>query len=147
MGAHVEVEASVGGHVRPEQRGERMQVARCQPALPFWPGEHLLDHERVDVDHAVLEQVEAEHAHLLVFAPVARHLAAAGKEDEVVGRVPLLHHVQPVVDLGPERAVVQVAGEEHRLDRFPKLHQRLVSRVLGVLAGEAAQDGFRLRRA
>ena len=60
MGAHVEAEASVWVHVRPEQRSERVQVARRQPALPFWPGEHLLDHERVDVDHAVLQQVQAK---------------------------------------------------------------------------------------
>jgi len=118
---HVEFEPPVGVHVSPEQRGERVQVSCRQPPFPLGPGEHLLDHEGVHVDHAVLQQVQAEHAQLLVLAPVAGHLAAAGEEDEVIGAVPLLDDVQPIVDLAPERLVGEVAGQESCLHSLSKL--------------------------
>ena len=95
-----------------------MQVAWGQPPFPLGPGEHLLDHEGVHVDHAVLQQVQAEHAQLLVLAAVAGELAPAGEEDEVVGAVPVLDHVQPIVDLAPERLVMQVAAQEGRFHGF-----------------------------
>ena len=146
-GAHVEVEAAVRVHVPPEQGRERVQVAWGEAPLPLGPGEDLLDHEGVDVNHAVLQQVQAKHADFLVLATVAGELAAAGKEDEVVGAVPMLDHVQPVIDLAPERLVMQVATQEDRFDRLPKLCQSLVGGMLDVLAGEPAQDGLRLGRA
>jgi integrase len=37
-------------------------VTRRQPSLPVLLRQHLLDHQRVDVDHAVLDQVQREHA-------------------------------------------------------------------------------------
>src|SRR4051812_34651322 len=42
---HVQLEPPVGVYVSPEQRCQRVQVARGQPSLPRGPGEHLLDHE------------------------------------------------------------------------------------------------------
>jgi hypothetical protein len=55
--------------------------------------------------------MQAEHAQLLVLASIAGELAMAGKEDEVVGGIPLLDDVQSVVDFAPQRLVGQVAGQ------------------------------------
>jgi hypothetical protein len=48
----------------------------------------LLQHE--GVHHAILEQMQGEHADLIILAAIADHFAAAGEEDEIVGTVPLL---------------------------------------------------------
>jgi hypothetical protein len=61
-----------------------VQVARGELADPFPLRQHLLQHERVDIDHAVLEQVEAKHAEFVILTSVARQFAAAGKEHEVI---------------------------------------------------------------
>ena len=50
--------------------------------------QHLLQHEGVDLHHAVLEQMQGEHADLVILVTIANHFAAAGEEDEVVGAVP-----------------------------------------------------------
>jgi hypothetical protein len=39
----------------------------------------FLQHERVHVDHAVLDQMQRQHAGLVILPPVADHLAAAGE--------------------------------------------------------------------
>ena len=116
-------------------------------SLPVRLRQHLLEHERVDVDHAVLEQVQRQHADLVVLAAVAGQLAAAGEEHEVVGAVPLLDDVQPFVDLAAQPLAVQVAAQEDRLDRLAELRERLVGRVLHVVAREAPQDRLGLGRA
>ena len=136
-----------GIHVFPDQRRQRAQVAGRQASCPVRLRQHLLEHERVDVDHAVLEQVQRQHADLVVFAAVAGHFAAAGEEDEVGGAVPLLDDVQPFVDLAPQLLVVQVAAQEDGFDRLAEFGERLVGRVLHVVSREAAQDRLGLGRA
>jgi class 3 adenylate cyclase len=42
--------------------------------------QNLLQHERVRVDHAVLQKVQREHAQLMILVPIARQLAAAGEK-------------------------------------------------------------------
>ena len=56
----------------------------CQWGL----SQHLLDHQRIDVDHAVLEQVQCEHAGLMILAAVARHFATADRITNHKGRNP-----------------------------------------------------------
>jgi hypothetical protein len=54
----------------------------------FQPGglaEYALKHQRVDVDHAVLQQVQGQHSCLLILQPVGGDLAATAIEDEIVG--------------------------------------------------------------
>ena len=51
--------AAVGIDVVPDQRGDGVPVAWREPIGPMGLGENLLEHERVDVDHAVLQQVQA----------------------------------------------------------------------------------------
>jgi hypothetical protein len=57
-----------------------VQISGVQSAGPVRASENLLQHEGVDEHHAVLEQVQAEHAQLLVLALVARELAAAANK-------------------------------------------------------------------
>jgi hypothetical protein len=54
----------------------------------------------------------------VVFAPVAHHLAATGEEHEVRRPIPLLDHVQPVVDLAAQFFGVQVTAQEDRLGKY-----------------------------
>ena len=68
----------------PDQRGECVVITRGKSIGPVPPSKNLLEHERVDVDHAVLLQVQAEHAQLMVFGPVAVELATASEEHEVL---------------------------------------------------------------
>ena len=58
---------------------------------------------------------------------VCSGLSFRGEEDEVVGAVPLLDHVQPIIDLAAQRLAVKISAEEDRLDRlaeFDKLTPR-----------------------
>src|SRR5277367_3804573 len=55
-------------------------------------------------------------------------------------RHPMLDDVQTFVDLTAERLAVQVPAQEDRLSGAAELGERLVGRVLDVVAGEAAQD-------
>ena len=77
----------------PCQRRERPEIGFGQSALPMGLGEDFLQHERVHVDHAVLQQVQRQHADFLVSAAIARHFAASGEIDEVVRPVPSLDGV------------------------------------------------------
>jgi len=123
--------------------GERRQAAPFGRPHAFGPdrlAEDTLDHERMDVNETVLQQMEAQHGRLLIFQAVGGDLAAAAVEDEVVGRILVLDHVQPLVDFPAEFHAVQVTTDECRTQRLPKLHQRPIRGVLQVGAGEAAQD-------
>ena len=79
----------------PDQWRQRSQVSRGELADPLGLRQHLLKHKRVDIDHAVLQQVQRQHADLVILASIAHQLAPAGEKDEVVGAVPLLDHVEP----------------------------------------------------
>ena len=83
----------------------------------------------------------------MILASIAHQLAPAGEEDEVVGAVPLLDHVEPFIDLAAQRLAVKISAEEDRLDCLAEFGKCLLSRVLHVGTGEPAQDRFRLRRA
>jgi hypothetical protein len=58
----------------------------------------LLEHERIYVEHAVLQEVKRQDADLVILASIARQLATSGEEDKIVGTVPLLDHVQSFID-------------------------------------------------
>jgi hypothetical protein len=95
---HVEFVAAVGVDMVPDRRGDGEPVAWREPIGPMGLGENLLKHEDVDEDHAILKQVQAEHADLLILAPVANQLAASGEEHEVIGTVPVLDDIEPIID-------------------------------------------------
>jgi hypothetical protein len=66
--------------VPPDQRRQCSEVGRCQAASPVRLRQNALQHERVHVDHAVLQKVQREHAQLMILVPIARQLAAAGRK-------------------------------------------------------------------
>ena len=99
----------------PDQRRDRSEIRRRHrrhPRLPFWLAQDTLHHERVDVDHGVLEEMQAEHAGLVVLMAVADQFATLGEKDEVVGAVPLLDQVEPFIDLAAQRLAVKISAEE-----------------------------------
>jgi hypothetical protein len=96
---HIELVAAVGVDVLPDQRRDCSEVGRGHPCLPFGRAQDALHHERVDVDHAILKQMKAEHAGLVILMPVAGELAALREKDEVVSAVPLLDNVEAFVNL------------------------------------------------
>src|SRR5207248_613690 len=99
---HVQGEGLVRVHVQPLQRRQSTQVRGRQPPLPRGLCEHLLDHQGIDIYQTDLEQVEREHADLLVLPFIAGELAALAIQNEIVGAVPVFHDVEPLVDLTSE---------------------------------------------
>ena len=114
----------------PDQRRQGRVVAWRHGLLPARARQDLLDHEGVDVDHAVLNQVQREHADLVVLAAIAGHLTAPGEEHEVCGAVPLLDDVQPLVDLAAQRFRTQVSAQKYGFGRLAELGERLVGGVI-----------------
>ena len=70
---------AVGIDVFPDQRGQGAAIRAGEPVGPRRLGECLLDHERVDVDHGVLQQVQRQHADFVVLPPVV-HLSLLSSE-------------------------------------------------------------------
>jgi hypothetical protein len=128
----------------PDQRGQGAEISRGEFAWPVRLGQNLLQHEGVDVHHAVLEKMQVEHADLVILSAVADHFAATGEENEVIGAVPLLDDVQTFVDLPAECLAVKVLAQEDGLHGPAKLREGLVGRMLNVAPHEAAQDRFGL---
>ena len=74
-------------------------------------------------------------------------LSAFTVKDEVVSSVPVLDDVEAFLDFASQRFGVQVPTQKDRFDRLAQLRQRLVSGVFEVIASEALQNRFGLRRA
>jgi hypothetical protein len=84
--------------------------------------------------------VQRGHGQFLLVEAVGRDLPALAVEDELVGAVPVLDDVQPLVDLAPPCLGGEIPAQEDGLDRLPELGQRLVGGVLRGRAGEASED-------
>jgi hypothetical protein len=137
-GLHVEFESAVRVHVLPDQRGQGAEIPCGDFSWPLRLRQNLLQHESVDVHHAILQQVQREHADFVILAAIADHFAAAGEEDEIVGTVPLLDDIEPLVYLAAELLAVKVAAEEDGFDRLAEFGEGFVGRMLNVAADEAA---------
>ncbi len=127
----------------PDQRCERIEVTGGDPLLPMRLCQDLLDHQGVYVDHTVLEQMQCQHADFVILPAVAGHFTAPREEDKIIGTIPLLDNIQPVIDFTAQFLAVQIAAQEDRLDRLPKLGERPVGWMLDVAPGEAAKNGVR----
>ena len=82
-GIHVELEAAVRVHMLPDQRGQGSQIPGREPFRPLRLRQHLLQHEGVDVNHAILEQVQCEHGQFLVFQLVGTEFPMATVVDKI----------------------------------------------------------------
>ena len=123
---HVVFEAAVRVHMLPDQRSQGAEIPCGDFSGPLGLSQNLLQHESVDVHHAILEQMQREHTDLVILAAIAGHFAMAGEEDEIVGAVPLLDDVQALVDLAAEGLIVKVPAEEDGFDRPAKFGEGLV---------------------
>jgi len=124
----------------PKERCHPPSLVGAHALQPDRFAKHALEHQSVDVDHAVLQQVQGQHGCLLVLQPVGGDLATAAIEDEIVGAIPGFDHVQALMDLAPQFHPVQVTAKECRAQRLTKLDQSSVRGVLQIGAGETAQD-------
>ena len=68
------------GSLLSDQRGQGAQIPGREPCRPLWLRQHLLQHEGVDVHHAILEEVQGEHADLVILATVAGHFTATSEQ-------------------------------------------------------------------
>src|SRR5919199_4419011 len=90
---HVDAELPVQVHVRPEQRGQGSAIVCCQPGGPSPFVEYPLDHDGVDVDEGGLEEVKAEHGHLLALTVGTAQLPFPAVVEGGGGAVPALDHL------------------------------------------------------
>ena len=88
--------------------------------------EHLLHHKSVNIDHAVLQEVQRQHAQLVILGPIAGQFTTPGKEDKIIRAVPMLNHVKAFMNLAAQSFFVQVSAEENGLDRFSEFGESLV---------------------
>ncbi len=109
--------------------GTVTEVPGTQPRCPQGLCDSLLEHEGVDIDHAVLEHMERQHADFVVVSAVAGKFSVSGEEDEVVGTVPLLDDVEAFIDLTAEVLAVQIVAQEYCLDGFAKFCKGFVADV------------------
>jgi hypothetical protein len=54
---HIEFETAIWVHMIPDQRRQCSQISWGELVSPLGLRQYLLEHERVDIDHAVLKQV------------------------------------------------------------------------------------------
>jgi hypothetical protein len=57
-GFHIELETAVRIDVLPNKRRDGAQIRRRQPPGPVRTREHLLHHEGVNINHAVLQEMQ-----------------------------------------------------------------------------------------
>lgn len=130
-----------------DRRRQAAVIRRHHARQPCRLGQHPLQHQRVHIDQAVLQQVQRQHGQFLVLETVAGYLAAFAEEDEAMGPVPVLDHVKPDMDFTPQVFEADVAAQEDGLDDLAELAECGIGRVLDCRASEAAQDRLRIRRA
>ena len=62
--------------------------------------------------------MQCEHGQHLLVEPFGCELSTLAVEDELVGAIPVLDDVQPLVDLAPQRLGGEIAAQEDRLWRW-----------------------------
>jgi hypothetical protein len=85
----------------------------------LWLCQQLLEHEGVDVDHAVLYQMKSQHADLVVFSYVTHEFPSAGKSNKIRSSVPLFNHIQSPVNFPPQLFTMEITAEEDFLVALP----------------------------
>jgi hypothetical protein len=82
-----------------EQRGQGPQILRAEPLPEAVSLERPLEQERVDEHQTVLHQLQRQGHDLLLLPAIGGQLALPAIANKVVGRVPVLDHIEAVVDL------------------------------------------------
>ena len=87
----------------PEQ--ERRQAATVglgQTIHPILVVQYSLNHQRVDVNQADLQEVQRQHADFTLFHLIRGKVAALTEAYEVVDIVPVFNHVQGFLNFMPQ---------------------------------------------
>ena len=72
-----------------EQWGQRTEIFNRQPRRPGRLPEDPLEHQGINVDQRVLEEMQGEDRQFLVFPPIRGDIPAFAKEDAIIGAVGL----------------------------------------------------------
>src|SRR6266511_4155067 len=105
---HVEADLAVGRHVRPEQRGEAATVLDAEYVLPGRIGQHVLEHQGVDVDQGGLQDPQVGDGELALVAAVGGQLPALAVQDDRLAGVVRLQHVEALTDLPLQVPVAEI---------------------------------------
>jgi hypothetical protein len=90
--------------------------------------------------------MQGEHRQFLVVPPIRRDLPTFAKEDEIIRAVPILHDIEPFVNLTAEFAQPEIAAEEDGPARFAKLQEGGVGRMLDIMPRKGTQNRVGVRR-
>ena len=112
-GRHIQVESAVWADVAPQERGQAAPVRRRHACHPGGLGQHALQHQRVHVDQARLQQVQRAEA-----------LSLPGRRVRTTAQ-------KLWVDLGKHRAW------------FKKCHSQVTSEALVGFRGGEVESGAR----
>jgi hypothetical protein len=99
----IQIEGAVRAHMRVHQRAQRSHIRLGHPREPHRFVQYALQHQRIDVDQARLQQVQRKNRELLILKPVGCDLAALAEKDEAVRAVPVLDDVETLVYLAAQR--------------------------------------------
>ena len=82
-----------------EQRRQRPKIFCREPLPQPLALNRAFNEERVDQHEAVLEELQRQGDHFLLFSAIRGQFALTTIADEVIGRVPVLDDVESFVDL------------------------------------------------
>ena len=115
-----------------EQRRQRPKIFGRKPLPQPLALNRTFNEERVNQHEAVLEELQRQGDHFLLFSAVRGQFALTTITDEVIGRVPVLNDVESLVDLPLNLSRSKIIAEKDRLFSLPNFGKRFVG-VLGTM--------------
>jgi hypothetical protein len=123
-----------------EQWGQRAEIFNRQPRRPGRLPEDPLEHQGINVDQRILEEMQGEDRQFLVFPPIRGDIPAFAKEDEIIGAIPIFHDIEAFVNLAAEFAEPEIAAEKDGPARFAQFQKGSVGGVLDIVPRKATQN-------
>ena len=130
-----------------EQRRQRPKIFGRKPLPQPLALNRTFNEERVNQHEAVLEELQRQGDHFLLFSAIRGQFALTTITDEVIGRVPVLNDVESLVDLPLNLSRSKVIAEKDRLFSLPNFGKRFVRRMRHVVGVVPLENGFGLRSA
>ena len=81
-----------------DQGREATPVIHCHAITPGRLRQYFLDEQGIDVYQTDLQQMKRQYSQFLIFHTVSRKFTPLAVEDEVIGAIPVLHHIQALVN-------------------------------------------------
>ena len=130
-GRHVEQKSAIRTDVTVDERHEPSEVFGRHPPPPIFLAEHTLNHQRIDIHHRVLQQMQRQHRHLLVFSAMRREFVPCANKNEVVGAVPVLDDIESFLNLTSQFEKPEIAAQKDRPTGLAQLDQRFIGGMPG----------------